>query len=88
MSAAMTDIKQKIIGHPLTGRAASIQQVLRDLASQEGCDGEPYDECIEAARYIDELEHELRLAQDVIAKIKPSDRNQRQLLVSYRRCLQ
>lgn len=60
----MINFKQKIIGHPLTGRDASIQQVLRDLASQEGCDGEPYDECIEAARYIDELEYKLRLMNE------------------------
>lgn len=84
----MSETKPNLVNHPLTGREAPIQQVLRDLASQEGCDGEPYDECIEAARYIDELENKLRLAQDVIAKVKPSDRNQRQLLVSYRSCLQ
>ncbi len=71
--------------HPLTGRDAPIQQVLRDLAAQEGCDGEPYDECVEAAHYIDTLENQLRLAESVIAKVIPSDRNQRQLLASYKK---
>lgn len=45
------------IDHPLTGHKAPIQQVLRDLAAQENCDGEPYDQMVEAAGYIDELEN-------------------------------
>ncbi len=32
--------------------------VLRDLASQENCDGEPYDQMIEAADEIERLSHE------------------------------
>ena len=34
-----------------------IQSVLRILASQEGCDGSPWNEMIKAADYIDELEN-------------------------------
>jgi hypothetical protein len=33
-----------------------IQTVLRVLASQNNCDGDPYDQMIEAANYIDRLE--------------------------------
>jgi len=32
-----------------------IEDVLRILASQEGCDGEPYDQMIQAADYIKHL---------------------------------
>lgn len=57
--------------HPLTSRLAPIQHVLRDLASQENCDGEPYDQMIQAADYIDDLEmrmeflrEQLRIAEE------------------------
>ena len=73
------------IKHPLTGRNAPIVQVLRDIAAQEGCDGDPYDECVAAADYITPLEERLRLADSVIDKIVPSTMNQRQLLASYKR---
>ena len=33
-----------------------IQTVLRVLASQNNCDGDPYDQMMEAADYIDRLE--------------------------------
>ena len=48
----------KLIKHPLRVRdiPAPIQTVLRDLAGQEGCDGEPYDQMMLAADYIDHLE--------------------------------
>lgn len=42
--------------HPLHGSMYPIQTVLRDLAAQENCDGEPYDQMIQAADYIDDLE--------------------------------
>lgn len=45
----------KII-HPLKKGDHPIQSVLRDLSSQENCDGEPYDQMIKAADYIDDLE--------------------------------
>lgn len=45
----------KII-NPLTNKKELIQSVLRSLASQENCDGEPYDQMVLAANYIDELE--------------------------------
>jgi hypothetical protein len=40
-------------------RLAPIQSVLQHLASQENCDGEPYDQMVSAADYIDELEEAL-----------------------------
>ena len=51
----------KRIHHPLRVRdiPAPIQTVLRDLAGQDGCDGEPYDQMMEAADYIDALERRL-----------------------------
>ena len=39
--------------HPGYRKPYPIQTVLRDLASQEGCDGEPYDAMVFAASYID-----------------------------------
>ena len=39
-----------------------IQSVLRILASQEGCDGSPWDEMIKAADRIDELENQVRIS--------------------------
>ena len=39
-----------------------IQSVLRILASQEGCDGAPWDQMIQAADYIDELRKDLKNA--------------------------
>ncbi len=44
------------IKHPYTGKEISIQAALRDLASQEGCDGEPYDQMQLAAECIDRYE--------------------------------
>lgn len=41
--------------HPGYKKLYPIQTVLRDLASQEGCDGEPYDAMIFAAQEIDRL---------------------------------
>jgi hypothetical protein len=48
----------RLIMNPLspTGVKQPIQSVLRALASQENCDGDPYDQMIEAAGYIDQLE--------------------------------
>jgi len=39
-----------------TGKLVPIQEVLRSLAAQEGCDGEPYDQMMQAADRIDDLE--------------------------------
>lgn len=51
------------IKNPLSaqdGHYNHISTVLRQLAGQEGCDGEPYDQMIEAAYYIDYLEEQLK----------------------------
>lgn len=57
--------------HPIRNGMFPIQYVLRDLASQELCDGEPYDQMIQAADYIDDLEmrmeflrEQLRIAEE------------------------
>lgn len=46
-------------------RLVPIQSVLRSLSAQEGCDGEPYDQMVQAAEYIDDLESQVgRLSRD------------------------
>lgn len=49
-----------IIPHPngKPGVEYDIVTVLHDLAAQENCDGEPYDQMVKAARYIEELRQE------------------------------
>lgn len=42
--------------NPLTGKEEPIRAVLRSLASQEGCDGAPYDQMQIASDYIERLE--------------------------------
>ena len=49
-------MKPNLIYAPLMGKEMEITGVLIRLASQENCDGEPYDQMMEAARYIKELE--------------------------------
>jgi hypothetical protein len=46
------------IKHPLqnTKSLYDIKVVLKDLASQENCDGEPYDQILQAVEYIASLE--------------------------------
>lgn len=50
--------------HPLRNGMFPIQYVLRDLASQELCDGDPYDQMIQAADYIDDLESRLEFYRE------------------------
>jgi len=52
---------QRLIRNPLARNKVMlpIQSVLRILAGQNGCDGVPYDQMVEAADYIDELEQKL-----------------------------
>lgn len=52
--------------HPLHGSMYPIQRVLRDLAAQESCDGEPYDQMIQAADYIDDLETRMEFLRQQI----------------------
>ena len=53
---------KKLIVNPLSvgKKKEPIQSVLRALAGQNNCDGEPYDQMQEAADYIDKLEKKLR----------------------------
>lgn len=46
--------------HPGYRKLYPIQTVLRDLAAQEGCDGEPYDAMVFAAGIIDDLQRQLQ----------------------------
>lgn len=50
--------------HPNRNGMFPIQYVLRDLASQELCDGDPYDQMIQAADYIDDLEMRLEFLRE------------------------
>jgi hypothetical protein len=58
------------IVNPLSvnGSLEPIQTVLRVLAAQGGCDGEPYDQMQLAADYIDELEHLIKHVTDMIER--------------------
>lgn len=50
--------------NPLNSCMQPIQLVLRDLANQENCDGEPYDQMYQAADYIDDLETRLEFLRE------------------------
>jgi len=55
------------IKHPLKfNQLYPIQTVLMDLASQENCDGEPYDQMMEASEYISELEKKLEEIAEIV----------------------
>lgn len=47
------------INNPLGFRYEHISSVLEQLASQENCDGEPYDQMVLAAKYIQKLERRI-----------------------------
>ena len=53
------------IVNPLTGNEEPIRSVLRSLAGQENCDGEPYDQMQAAADYIEELEEFVKMIHDI-----------------------
>lgn len=57
--------------NPLTGNDDHIASVLQMLASQEGCDGEPYDQMQAAAEYIRKLESQV----DVLFRLSRLVRN-------------
>lgn len=50
--------------HPIKNGMFPIQTVLRDLANQENCDGDPYDQMYQAADYIDDLETRLEFFRE------------------------
>jgi hypothetical protein len=58
--------------NPLTSKDEKITSVLRSLASQENCDGEPYDQMHDAANHIDHLTRALGWALEYIDAI-PKD---------------
>lgn len=51
------------------GHMVPLSVVLSDLASQEGCDGEPYDQMMMASEYIDELENIIHQYTKMVAEI-------------------
>lgn len=55
--------------HPGYGKPYPVTTVLRDLAAQEGCDGEPYDVMIEAARLIDGYEEMAKHSRDLVRQL-------------------
>ena len=59
----------KMIHDPLMGREMEIKGVLIRLASQENMDGEPYDQLIDAARYIKQLEDRISLLEVVVREL-------------------
>lgn len=61
----VADLKEIIQTHgkiqcPLQDRIRQMWMVLADLASQENCDGEPYDQMQEATDYIRKIENLIR----------------------------
>ena len=67
--APQPEVHIPLIMHPGYGRMQPVTAVLDDLASQENCDGEPYDQMIQAsqiivalARRVRELENDLGAA--------------------------
>ena len=58
--------------NPLTGKEERIASVLRSLAGQENCDGEPYDQMQDAAQALDALIEALGWVLDYIDAI-PSE---------------
>jgi len=66
------------IKHPLKfNKLYPIQEVLVDLASRENCDGESYDQMMEASEYISELEKNL---VNVELRLKEAHRREEHLL--------
>lgn len=55
--------------HPIKKGMFPIQTVLRDLSSQENCDGEPYDQMWQAADYIDDLESRLEYLRGKLREV-------------------
>ena len=59
----------KLIHDPLMGKDMEIKGVLIRLASQENMDGEPYDQLMEAARYIKQLEDRVVLLEVTVREL-------------------
>ena len=55
--------------HPIKNGTWPIQMVLRDLANQENCDGDPYDQMYQAADYIDDLETRLEFFREKLKEV-------------------
>ena len=64
--------KQKLIKDPLSrfDHLVPVQSVLINLASQEGCDEEPYDQMMDAVEHIEHLEAEVSRLEEELEKYK------------------
>lgn len=56
--------------NPLTGREAGIEVVLQMMCSQEGCDGEPYDQMQAAAELIVKLRAENQALLEALEEVE------------------
>lgn len=65
------------------GREVPLWSLLMDLAGQEGCDGEPYDEMQMAGEYIKELEE--RLSSEHILELELKNEELEKELYPYRK---
>jgi hypothetical protein len=59
------------------GQRKQLWVVLSDLASQEGCDGSPYDEMMIASEYIEELENKIN---NLTSALKPFIENENRMM--------
>lgn len=57
------------IRNPLTGSRSDIVIVLAMLCAQDGCDGEPYDQMMEAAEYISDLRSENQALREALEAV-------------------
>ena len=60
---------KKIMSQHHLGKMMPLWVILSDLAAQENCDGEPYDQMQEASEYIKELEELVTELEQVISKV-------------------
>jgi hypothetical protein len=68
----VSDSPHALIVHPLHPEGSPpvhISAVLRSLASQEGCDGDPYDQMQRAAEHIDHLERVMIRGNPLFARL-------------------
>jgi len=56
------------------GKMKQLWVVLSDLASQEGCDGSPYDEMMIASEYIEELEKRFNDLSEALSPFLTSEK--------------
>jgi len=63
------------IMNPLTGKMGNIPTVLKMLASQEGCDGEPYDQMQQAAEHIEHIEYIDEFKNEMLIQLEKMEKH-------------